>query len=106
LAKLRRRSAVGPDGVPNAFLKLMGPTAQQATLLLFNRIWLSGRWPDDWREALVVPLFKNSGLRNNMGDYRPITLTSCVAKLFEHMLLHRLSEWADSAGLLCDEQAG
>ena len=27
LAKLRRRTAVGPDGVPNAFLKLMGPTA-------------------------------------------------------------------------------
>jgi hypothetical protein len=106
LGKLRRRTAVGPDGVPNAFLKLMGPHALQATLLLFNRIWISGTWPEAWREGLLVPLFKNSGTRLNMGDYRPITLTSCVAKLFENILLARLTSWADAAQTICEEQAG
>ena len=107
LKALRRGGATGPDDVPSAFLELMGPVALDATLLLFNRIWISGHWPERWREGLIIPLFKgHGGQRTNIGDYRPITLTSCVAKLFENLLQRRLQVWCDEALLLCEEQAG
>ena len=102
---LRRFTAAGPDQIPNAFLKLLGPVAREALLVLFNRIWASGKWPQDWREAVVVPIFKK-GNRADPADYRPICLTSCVSKLFERVLLDRLSAWSERLGVLAEEQAG
>ena len=105
ILKLKRNTAAGPDLIPNSFLRAMGPIAREALLQLFNRIWLSGKWPDDWREGVVVPLFK-SGLRANIADYRPITLTSCVAKLFETILLQRLTDWTEALQKITDLQGG
>ena len=51
----------------------------------------------------ILPLFKG-GNRADVGDYRPITLTSCVGKLFERLLLDRLSKLCDA--LLVEEQGG
>ncbi|HEX2614968.1 MAG TPA: reverse transcriptase family protein, partial [Nitrososphaera sp.] len=106
LLRLKRKGAAGPDEIPNSFLLMMGPVALDAMLNLFNRIWQSQTWPDKWREGLIVPLFKSGGARANMADYRPITLTSCVSKLFESVLLARLSLWCDNLQVLCEEQCG
>jgi hypothetical protein len=108
MKKLKRRAAAGPDMVPNSFLKLMGPTARRALLILFNRVWQSGAWPAEWQRGSVLPLFKGGGgsKRTDPNDYRPITLTNAVAKLFETMLLRRLTPWAEEHCLLVEEQGG
>jgi hypothetical protein len=56
----------------------------------------------------VIPLFKegSGSKRINANDYRPITLTSCVSKLFEAMLLGRLSDWSNKMKKLVEEQCG
>jgi len=37
---------------------------------------------DEWREANVVPIFKN-GSRGEASNYRPVRLTSQISKVFE-----------------------
>jgi hypothetical protein len=44
--------------------------------------------------------------RANINDYRPITLTNSISKLFELLLLARLTAWSDKMQLLAEEQGG
>ncbi len=41
--------------------------------------------PDDWNLATVVPILKSGG-RIVLATYRPISLTSIVCKLMEHLI--------------------
>jgi hypothetical protein len=108
LGRLKQNVAAGPDLIPNSFLALMGPTAKATLLMLFNTIWRSGTWPDGWRQGTVMPLFKqgSGSKRTDANDYRPITLTSCVSKLFEALLLSRLNDWSQRTARLVEEQCG
>ena len=45
----------------------------------------TGIVPDDWKKANVSAIFKK-GDKENPGNYRPISLTSQVCKIFESML--------------------
>ena len=38
--------------------------------------------PDDWKRAIVSPIFKK-GARNRAENYRPVSLTSILCKLME-----------------------
>src|SRR6185295_6762860 len=55
-----------------------------------------------------MPLFKGGpgANRSDVNDYRPITLTSCVSKLFEAILLKRLTSHSEKLGHLAEEQGG
>ena len=42
----------------------------------------AGRVPEDWKVANETPLFKKGG-RQQMGNYRPVSLTSVIGKILE-----------------------
>ena len=45
----------------------------------------SGTFPDDWKRARVTPLFKQ-GEASDLKNYRPISVTSVTAKVFERIV--------------------
>ncbi|CAB4041850.1 Hypothetical predicted protein, partial [Paramuricea clavata] len=53
----------------------------------------------------VTPAFK-SGTRNNPGNYRPISIIPCVAKIFETIIFDQLHGYLDSNNLLNTCQSG
>ena len=53
-------------------------------------MWKSGLVPAEWREGIIVSLYKGKGPRNNCGSYRPISLLSVPGKVFANVLLARL----------------
>ena len=46
--------------------------------------------PDDFRDALIVSLFKNKGSRPECGKYRGVSLLSIACKSFARVILNRL----------------
>ena len=46
--------------------------------------------PDDFRDALIVALYKNKGSKSDCGNYRGISLLSVAGKIFARILLNRL----------------
>ncbi|TRZ07610.1 hypothetical protein HGM15179_019496 [Zosterops borbonicus] len=48
--------------------------------IIYHQSWLTGEVPDDWRLANVTPIHKK-GQKEDLGDYRPVTLTSMSGKV-------------------------
>ena len=61
--------------------------------------------PNDWKIARVVPLFK-SGNRQEMNNYRPISILPVISKIAEKVVYHQLSSYLDANNLLSPCQSG
>ena len=66
---------------------------------------LSGMRKLQWREGLIINLFKK-GVMEDPGNYRAITLLSVVGKVFCKVLNNRLVHCLDKEGVLHEGQAG
>ena len=65
----------------------------------------SGECPADWRSANVTPIHKK-GDRTDPSNYRPVSLTSQVCKIFETIVRKHLLEHLTENNILRDEQHG
>ena len=80
--------AAGPDGIPSRLLKEVASELSPSITLLFNASLQQGNIPDDWKKALVTPLFKK-GNRNNPVNYRPISLNISLLQTFRTYYLFK-----------------
>ena len=106
LKNTKARSAPGPDGISPNLLKHLGPKALQKLLDLFNLSLESATTPQSWKNATIVPILKPNKPPSCLDSYRPISLTSCIAKLFERILSERLYDLGEREGYFSSAQAG
>ena len=99
-------SATGPDEVHYQMLKHLPESSLQALLGIFNHIWTTGDFPEDWRLATVIPIPKPGKDHAEPTNYRPIALTSCLCKTLERMINKRLIWYLESNNLLSRYQSG
>jgi len=63
---------------------------------LFNRSLKAGHFPDVFRNALVTPVVKKTGLdATNASSYRPISNLSVLSKLLERLVVRQLLNYSD-----------
>ena len=72
--------ASGKDGIPAEIYKAAGPRAMEVFLDIIQSIWDQEKMPDDFRDALIVALYKNKGSKADCGNYRGISLLSIAGK--------------------------
>ena len=87
IGKLKLKKAPGADGITNIALRHANMWTIAALTRLFNAILRLGHYPPAWKEGLVVMLPKARKSPRRPESYRPITLLSAVAKLFERLIL-------------------
>ena len=84
----------------------MGPVYEK----LFNIILASWALPEVRSAGLIKPIYKKGGRgrreKSNPENYRPITLVSCLGKLFTGILSSRLYTYAEQSDVLTSSQAG
>ena len=73
---------------------------------LFNFIFDTGILPEAWLIGNVIPIFKHKGCKLDPHNYRPITLLSCLGKIFTSILNDRLSSFVENFQILNENQAG
>ena len=72
---------------------------------IFNVSLQRAIFPNDWKLAKVTPIFKE-GNKADCGNYRPISVISAVAKLFEKLVYRQLSSFLTLNGILVEQQSG
>ena len=85
LKQTNSSKAAGPDGIDGILLKNCAASFANPLTIMFNTSYVSGIIPEEWKLASVVPVHKK-GEKDNVENYRPISLTSLVMKVFERCI--------------------
>ena len=104
--KLKNGKATGHDEIANEYIKSTKHILLPTYELLFNTILDTGYFPEQWTIGIIKPIYKNKGDNNDVKNYRPITILSCLGKLFTSILNERLTSFMDETMRLSENQAG
>ena len=72
---------------------------------MFNLSFESGVFPDKWKEATVIPLFKG-GNKNDVGNFRPVSLLPIPGKIIEKVVHSKLSSFLEPRDVISPKQGG
>ena len=105
IKKLKNAKSSGHDSILNEYLKLTKDSMLPVYVALFNLILETGHVPEQWLTGKIRPIYKNKGDPSDPNNYRPITLLSCLGKLFTAVLNERLNTFLEDNDLLNENQA-
>ena len=102
---LKAGKAVGVDYVPNEFLIHAGVKFWKLLTILYNRVKKSGTFPPGWNQGRVALVHKK-GMRELLGNYRPLTVIISLSGLYSRLMNERLTSVVETYGLLGQIQNG
>ena len=105
ISLLKSNKAPGTDGLVNEMLKSGCSVLLPYLHKLFNKIFISGSYPECWRTNTLSPLHKK-GDTHTTGNYRGIAVSSCIPKLFLSILQRRLVNFTDKHNCIPNCQLG
>jgi len=101
LSALKNVKSTGPDGLSGTFLFNIKSALCYPLWLLSRRSMDLGVFPKMLKMSSVTPIFK-SGDKSDVKNYRPISILSHIAKLFELLVLRNIQPSVNN--ILIDEQ--
>ena len=90
MKRMKNGKAVGPDDIPVEVWKCLGESALEFLTKLYNITMGSERMPEEWRDSVLIPIFKNKGGVQSCSNYRDIKLIAHTMKLWERVAERRL----------------
>ena len=106
IKRLPKGKAEGPDHITGELIQHLGVKGRKATLKLINCSWQTNTFPSKWRRATIIPILKSGKPASDTASYRPISLTSHLAKLAERLVKNRLYWWLEKNNKIPPHQSG
>jgi hypothetical protein len=106
LIRINNKTSLDMFGISNKILKKITNVAKEMILELFNKCLSNEYIPKAWRSSIITMIPKKSEGLTDPANYRPISITACIARLFERMVLVRLQEHLKKNKILIDQQSG
>lgn len=105
ISELKNNSSSGKDGISTKIIKHIHLSIIKPLVHIINNIFSSGIVPRAFKESVVVPIHKCES-RLEIVNYRPISLISNIAKIFEKCFKQRLSDFLNKFNMLSSNQFG
>jgi Reverse transcriptase (RNA-dependent DNA polymerase) len=100
-----KSNAVGTDGVPIRFLRILMPVVLPFLTHIFNTILTSASFPETWKKSMIIPLAKVHD-PSSLADYRPISILPVVSKALEIIMRQQILNHIETNHLLNPLQSG
>ena len=99
-------SAPGLDNISYLMIKNMSAQAKGFILKLYNNCIKVGYFPTLWKQAKVIMIPKPKKNLELPENYRPISLLSCIGKLFEKLLTAKIYSFLEQKRYFSEYQSG
>lgn len=91
--KCGNNKAPGIDQITAEVIKNVWIYIEKEVINIINECYKEGIFPDIWKTARLVVLYKGGNKqRNKPGSYRPVCLLSVLSKIYERIVLNRISD--------------
>lgn len=105
LRALNPNKATGQDKIPARFLRDAAESIASGLTHIINLSICQGQFPDDLKQARVIPLYKK-GNKLDPGNYRPVSILSAVSKVIERIIHDQINKYLSTKNLLFELQSG
>jgi hypothetical protein len=94
IEKLKSHKSPGLDQIPAEMIKAGGRTIRCVIHKLIISIWNKEELPEEWKESIIVPIYKK-GNKRDCNKYRGISLLPSTYKILSNILFSRLIQYAE-----------
>ena len=101
---MKNKKSSGFDSFSNSFIKSISLGIYKPLTIIINKSIQSGVFPRNMKIAKIIPLFK-AGERENVNNYRPISLLPTLSKVLEKVIYKQVMEHFEE-NFLTDKQFG
>ena len=95
--------APGPDELQGELIRHMPNEMHELIKKAFLRFWREGKTPNTWKVSHPWMLHKK-GDPTKLKNWRPITLTNVIYKMWTNVVARMMSEYAEQVGMFTDAQ--
>ena len=95
IGRLKGGKAPGIDGVTAEMLKAGGEVVVEWLHWVCCLSWEQGVVPEEWVQAIIIPIYKGKGCRSDCSSYRGVSLLSIPGKVYGMVLIKRAKEIPD-----------
>ena len=95
----------GFDNISSRMIKLCDTSIVKPLMLIFNNSLNEGVFPLLWKKANITPIHKK-GDKNDIKNYRPISVLPICSKLFEKVIYDNLYHYFETNNILNINQSG
>ena len=98
--------ATGTDGIDARIFNAAAPAISTPLSRLINHCIDTSSFPSIWKLAKVTPLYKGQGKKDDMNNYRPISVLPLFSKVFQKHINQALYSYLKESKLLYSLQSG
>lgn len=102
--KMKPNAAPGKDGLSWKLVKQWQKRSNGIFVTLFSQWYREAIFPDELKEAMVVPLLKSPSTPSEIKNIRPVSLLDTIGKWYEKVLDLRMMHHLESLKLISDDQ--
>ena len=92
ISSLPNNKTPGPDSIPYEFLKNGGPGMEQSLFNVVSSVFDQEIIPSQWQQSTTTCIPKGKKNPEYLSNKRALTLASNVAKVFERVMVNRVSK--------------
>ena len=96
ITRLKPNKSSGIDNISTWLLKELQPAICKPLAIMINKSLEQGIFPDKLKIAKIIPIYKAKD-KEQMQNYRPISLLSSISKIYEKIIYKRLYNFMEPA---------
>ena len=106
IRSLKSKTSSGVDFVSSAVIKMSADIITTPLTNIINSSIAEGVFPDSWKIAKIIPIWKRKGSKTDKTNYRPVSLLRSASKVLELIVNQQVLRYFEKENLLPPSQHG